>query len=292
MSKKSNTARLSIFSNALLIILKVVAGSISGSVSIISEAIHSTIDLVASFIAYAAVKISDRPPDKEHPYGHGKFENLSGVIEALLIVVAAIWIIFEAIHKIIEPTEIKSLEIGIVVLFISVIVNIIVSQKLYKVAIETDSIALEADALHLKTDVYTSAGVGIGILIIWLANYFWKVNLYFLDPIIAILLAFLIFKEAFKLFKKAFSPLVDTQLPDEEMNQIKTSINSFCTDCINYHKLRSRKSGHYKYVDFHLKVPKNLTVEESHNLCDKIEDEIVSKINNIEVNIHIEPCGK
>ncbi|MCF8296886.1 MAG: cation diffusion facilitator family transporter [Saprospiraceae bacterium] len=289
MSKKVKAARLSILSNTLLIIIKVVAGIISGSVSIISEAIHSGLDLVAAIIAYISVRISDLPPDREHPYGHGKYENLSGVIEALLILVAAIWIIYEAIHKIIEPGEIDSLGIGIFVMFISAIVNFFVSRRLYKVAIEADSIALEADALHLKTDVYTSAGVGFGILFIWIADYFWKADFYFLDPIIAILVALLILKEAFNLFKRAFSPLMDYKLPDDEIEEIKTCICNHCKGSIDFHNLRSRKAGHLKYVDFHLEVPANLTVEESHNLCDKIEKEIESKIKNIEVTIHIEP---
>ena len=164
MNAKVKIARLSIVSNTLLIMMKLAAGIISGSVSIISEAIHSSMDLVAAVIAYFSVRVSDNPPDSRHPYGHGKVENISGVIEAILIFIAAIWIILEAVRKLFgEKIELDSIAIGSVVMIVSAIVNTIVSRKLYKVARETNSVALEADALHLKTDVYTSAGVALGL---------------------------------------------------------------------------------------------------------------------------------
>jgi cation diffusion facilitator family transporter len=157
MNAKVKVAQLSIISNTLLIILKLAAGILSGSVSIISEAIHSSMDLIASVIAFFSVKVSDNPPDSRHPYGHGKVENISGVIEALLIFAAAIWIIFEAVKKLFgEKIELDSIALGSLVMIVSAIVNIFVSRRLYKVAHETNSVALEADALHLKTDVFTS----------------------------------------------------------------------------------------------------------------------------------------
>ena len=143
-------------SNTFLIVLKIVAGLVSGSVSILSEAIHSSMDLVASIIALFSVSVSSKPADKNHPYGHGKIENISGVIEGLLIFIAALLIIKEAIHKILNPTEISEVPIAIIVMCISALSNFLVSRQLYKVAKAEDSIALEADALHLKTDVYTS----------------------------------------------------------------------------------------------------------------------------------------
>ena len=154
MNVKVKTARLSIMSNTLLIIMKVVVGILSGSVSIISEAIHSSMDLVAALIAFFSVRVSDNPPDSKHPYGHGKVENISGVIEAVLIFAAAALIIIEAIKKLMgAEIELDNLWIGSLVMAISAVINIIVSRKLYKVARETKSVALEADALHLKTDV-------------------------------------------------------------------------------------------------------------------------------------------
>ena len=190
MKVKVRIARLSVISNTVLIIMKLAVGLISGSVSIISEAIHSTMDLLAAIIAFFTVRVSDTPPDAKHPYGHGKYENISGVIEAILIFIAAVWIVFEAIKKIIHPGEIESIGFGSLVMFISAIINTLVSRQLYKVARKTNSLALEADALHLKTDVITSLGVGLGLLLIWITG------LTYLDPVVAILVALLIFWES------------------------------------------------------------------------------------------------
>lgn len=282
MNRKVAVARLSILSNTLLILMKLVVGVISGSVSIISEAIHSFMDLLAAIIAFLSVRISDRPADSKHPYGHGKFENISGVVEAILIFVAAFWIIYEAVKKIIHPEPIGSIWIGVVVMAISAIVNVVVSRKLYKVAKETDSIALEADALHLKTDVYTSGGVAIGLALIWFTGY------YFLDPVVAILVALLILKESYQLFRKAYGPLLDIALPEEDVETISRVIREHCRGNIDFHNLRTRKSGNYKYVDFHLNLPSNMTVKEAHDLCDLIEQNIKKLVDHAEVTIHVE----
>lgn len=284
MNKKVKTARLSIISNVFLIIIKMIAGLLSGSVSILSEAIHSMMDLIAAIIAFFSVKISSRPPDPEHPYGHGKFENVSGVVEGMLILVAAAWIIYEALQKFTHNEEIEYLWLGIVVMGLSALVNTFVSRRLYRVARETDSIALEADALHLKTDVYTSAGVAIGILLIYITG------LHILDPIIAIMVALLIVVEAFRLIRNAYTPLLDTSLPQEDIKIIESVLNKFIKNCFQYHQVRTRKSGSHKYLDFHLEVPEQLSVKEAHDLCDNIEAELKKKIRFLDINIHIEPC--
>ena len=281
--KKVRTARLSIFSNIFLIIIKVIAGVLSGSVSIISEAIHSSMDLMAAIIAFFSVKISSNPPDKKHPYGHGKFENVSGVVEAILILVAAIWIIYEAIHKLINPAPVDTIGVGILVMTISGIVNYFVSHRLYKVAKETDSLALEADALHLKTDVYTSLGVAMGLGLLWFTNLQW------LDPLVAILVALLITYESTVLLKKAYNPLLDTALPENDMETIEHCIQKHLQPDMSYHQLRARRSGHYKYIDLHLEVPAQTSVAISHQICDDIEQEINLQFQNAEVQIHIEP---
>jgi cation diffusion facilitator family transporter len=285
LNKKVKTARLSIFSNLFLIAIKLVAGFLSGSVSILSEAIHSMMDLIAAVIAYFSVRMSSHPPDKEHPYDHGKIENISGVTEGLLILAAAGWIIYEAVDRLIEPAEMKFMHLAIVVMAFSAIVNILVSRRLYKVAHETDSIALEADALHLKTDVYTSAGVALGILIIWLTG------LHILDPVIAIAVALLIVAEAVKLIRNAYRPLLDTSLPAEELKKIESVLNKYTGNCFHYHNFRTRKSGSHRYLDFHLEVPEKMSVAEAHNLCDTIEAELKEKFTNLDINIHIEPCS-
>ena len=286
MDIKVRTARLSIFSNTFLIIIKIITGILTASVSILSEAIHSSIDLLASAIAFFAVKISSHKPDERHPYGHGKFENISGVIEGLLIFVAAFWIIYESIHKIIHPSEIKYFGIAASVMFISAIVNFFVSRRLYKVAKETDSIALEADALHLKTDVYSSLGVGFGMIVIWVTDW------HRFDPIIAIAVALFIMKEAYDLVKNAVNPLLDVQINDEELNKMEDIINNCCKNKNLKHKeLRSHKSGATHFIDFVLMVPPNMTVEESHNICDQLEKSIDKHYIDTDINIHVEPLS-
>jgi cation diffusion facilitator family transporter len=281
MHEKIRIARLSIFSNSGLIILKLLAGLFSGSVSIISEAIHSGMDLLAAVITYFSVKMSDTPPDSRHPYGHGKFENVSGVIEAILIFIAAGWIIYEAIQKMIKPSGVNNLVIGVSVMAVSAVVNTVVSRKLYRVAKKTDSIALEADALHLKTDVYTSAGVAVGLGFIWLTGW------HFLDPIVAILVALLIIRESWSLLRHAYSPLLDSSLSEDEMNIITDVIKK---RNLTFHGLRTRKSGHYRFADFHLELPETMALKAVHDICDEIEAEIKGKIHSIEVQIHVEPA--
>ncbi len=280
MNEKIKTARLSIFSNISLIIMKLLAGLLSGSVSIISEAIHSGMDLLAAVIAFFSVKMSDTPPDSKHPYGHGKFENVSGVIEAILIFIAAGWIIYEAIQKMLNPSGVENLGVGVAVMAVSAVVNTLVSRKLYQVAKKTESIALEADALHLKTDVYTSAGVAVGLLLIWITGW------HFLDPIVAILVALLIIKESFMLLRNAYSPLLDSSLSEEETSII---IGAITRRGLTFHNLRTRKSGHYRFVDFHLELPEKMTLKQVHEICDQVEDEIKGKFRHIEVQIHVEP---
>jgi len=282
VSKKVNTARLSVFSNSLLIVLKVMVGLVSGSVSILSEAIHSAMDLVASIVAWFSVRISDTPADEQHPYGHGKFENISGVIEALLIFVAAFWIIYEAVKKIIHPSDVEKIGYGFLVMLVSAGVNLLVSRRLYRVAKETESVALEADALHLKTDVYTSVGVATGLLLIYFTGIF------LFDPIIAILVAVMILKESYELFSRAYAPLLDKSLPSGEVEQISAIIRQYCTDGISFHDLRTRKAGNYKYIDFHLNLDPEMTVRHAHELCDRIEEAIKRSVEPAEVTIHVE----
>lgn len=281
MNPKVKTARLSIISNTLLIIMKVVVGILSGSVSIISEAIHSSMDLVAAIIAYFSVRVSDNPPDSKHPYGHGKVENISGVIEAVLILVAAALIIIEAVKKLLgEEIVLEKLWIGSIVMAISAVVNIIVSRRLYKVARETKSVALEADALHLKTDVYTSAGVALGLLLIIVTDIRW------LDPAVAILVALFIIWESFELLRRAFWPLLDSAWGEDEIAELKIKLNQMG---VNYHELRTRKAGNYRFIDIHVEVPGTESVGNAHQYCDMIEDELTAAFENLNVTIHIEP---
>ena len=282
MNKKVKIARLSVFSNTLLIAMKLVVGIISGSVSIISEAIHSSMDLIAAIIAFFAVRVSDTPPDSKHPYGHGKVENISGVIEGLLILFAAFWIITEAVKKMLgEPFDLQNIWIGAIIMFVSAVINTIVSRKLYKVARETNSVALEADALHLKTDVYTSLGVAVGLGLIILTGIKW------FDPVVAILVALFIIRESYHLLSRAFSPLLDTSWADDEREDLEKKLNKME---VNYHDLRTRIAGNYRFIDIHVEIPEGESVGNAHQYCDRIEEELKRNFQNLTVTIHVEPA--
>ena len=175
------------------------------------------------------------------------------------------------------------------VMIISTLVNIFVSRRLYKVAKRTESIALEADAIHLKMDVYTSAGVATGLLLMWVGSFFIHSKLlYYLDPLIAVLVAILILKESYLLFTKAYSPLLDVSLSQEEIGSIRSLIDKYCSSNISYHGLRTRKAGNFKYIDFHLNLSADMHVREAHDLCDTIENDIKRAFKNSEVTIHVE----
>jgi cation diffusion facilitator family transporter len=290
MNRAARTARLSILSNAVLIAIKLVVGFLSGSVSIISEAIHSLMDLAAAIMAFVSIRIAQRPADPGHPYGHEKVENVSGVIEAVLIFVAAGLIIFEAAKKLLHHEPVQHLWLGVAVMLISGVVNIFVSRRLYKVAGEEESVALEADALHLKTDVYSSLGVGAGLLVILLMERVLHISwAYYLDPVVALAIAVLILRESWGMLRKAFGPLVDTSIAPEELAAIQESVARYPN--VSVHSMRTRRAGGKKHIDFHLSVPEGMSVKESHDLCDLIEEDLDKKLSNTSVLIHIEPAG-
>lgn len=290
MNIKTATALLSVGSNSCLIAMKLVVGIMGGSVSIISEAIHSSIDLVAALIAFFSVRHSDIPPDENHPFGHGKVENVSGVIEAILILVASILIVIEAINKIIAPHVIEDIGFSFAVMLVSALVNLLVSRRLYTVAKAEHSVALEADALHLKADVITSLGVGLGLAAIWLAGMF-GLNWHILDPVLAIAVALFITREAVGMLMKAFRPLIDASLPEEDHAVISGAVAKYHPGSEPLHQLRTRQSGKHRHIDFHLNLPATMSVEQAHTICDAIEREIESRLSHTVVVIHVEPEG-
>jgi cation diffusion facilitator family transporter len=281
---KTGAAGLSVLSNTLLILLKLVAGILSGSVSIIAEAIHSGIDLLAALIAFVCLRIAGRPADREHPFGHGKMENVSGTIEAVLIFVAAIFIIYEAINRIITGASVEYLGIGIAVMAISVVVNIVVSRHLLRIARDSDSIALEADARHLTTDVYTSLGVLAGLVVVQVTG------LNILDPIIAIGVSIFILRTAYNLTRRAFPPLIDVKLPEDEEALIESTLGEHMGELVGFHELRTRKAGSERYVELHMMMARDASIERAHSLCDHLEEDIRSRLPHTHVTIHVEPC--
>jgi len=286
--EKISVARLSIYSNASLTLLKLFAGLLSGSVSILSEAIHSAMDLIAATIAYVSVRISGEPPDMRHAYGHGKYEDIAGLIEALLIIIAAFIIISEAIQKLFHPHEFESsfLLLGIVVMGISAVTNIFVSRRLMKIAKKTDSIALEGDAWHLRTDVYTSAGVMVGLIVVYITG------ITFLDPLIAIGVALFILKAGLSLTKKSYSDLIDCSLSEEEQKEIEEIALQYKGEFVNMHCLRTRRAGPEVFIEFHIAVEANTSVHDAHALLDTIEVALLRAYPRATVTIHLEACER
>ena len=280
---KQKAAVLSIFSNTTLIIFKVIAGILMGSVSVISEAIHSSIDLLASFIAFFSIKKASKAEDDEHPFGHGKYENVSGFVEALLILLAAALIVYEAISRMFEGRVVENVGAGIFVMLLAAVVNFVISMILLKAAKRTDSIALETDAMHLLTDVYTSLGVFVGLVLLKIT----KIPI--IDPITAILVAVLIVKTSIDLIKKSLNDLVDSKLPDEDIAKILKVLDSH-PQITRYHSLRTRRSGPTREIDVQVHVDENTSLVDAHRLCDCIEEEIKNIFpGESYVMIHPEP---
>ncbi|MDD5262063.1 MAG: cation diffusion facilitator family transporter [Methylacidiphilales bacterium] len=299
-----SAARLSIFSNTALTGAKILAGILTGSVSILAEAIHSGLDLAAAVVAYCAIRIATKPRDEDHHYGHGKFENLSGVIEALLIFVAAVWIIWESLHKLMHPAVLAHARIGIMVMAVSAGVNILVSRRLFRVAREYDSEALRADAWHLKTDVYTSLGVFGALVLAWLGGkLFPSANLQWLDPVCAIGVALLILKTSYDLTLSAGRDLLDVSLTANELEKIHAYLDGLIRDratrfqaghepVLGYHKLRTRKSGPNRFIDLHLELWPGITLARAKDTCEKVESGILALFPNASVTIHPEPAKR
>jgi cation diffusion facilitator family transporter len=289
--RKERVAMLSVASNSTLVVFKVIVGILIGSVSIISEAIHSGMDLLAAIIAMFSVKKSHLPADEVHPFGHGKVESITGLIEAVLIFIAGFWIIFEALKKLASAQTIESPGWGVAVMFLSACVNFFVSQRLFAVGRETDSIALTADAWHLRTDVFTSAGVMVSLGIIWVSHFFFEdPRIHWLDPVAAIFVAVFILKAAYDLTAQALGDLMDVKLPLDEEDWIRSVIVGHRPEIHGYHQLRTRKAGNFRFIEFHIKVDPRMTVETSHGITRDLKFQIMEKISNSTVTIHIEPC--
>lgn len=285
-NEKKFAATLSVISNTVLTVLKLVAGIISGSISIISETVHSLSDLLASAITYIAVSRSSLPADKTHPFGHGRYEDISGFIEGLLIIFASFLIIEEAIKKTIFGVNLETNNyIGIAAMSVSVIANFFVSRYLYKVAKKSESISLYADAEHLKTDILSSLGVLIGLVLIKFTGYV------ILDSIIAMLVALIILQAGFKISKQSFNNLLDCALPDSDIAKIKEIINSkkevlFCKE------IKSRRIGSEKKFEIVLVFDRNIELYKCHDVCNEIEACIRSEFDHVNIVIHQEPMTK
>jgi cation diffusion facilitator family transporter len=280
---KAGAAWLSVASNSLLVLLKLGVGFATGSISILSEAAHSGVDLFASAIACFAVRAAERPADPEHPYGHGKIENLSAVVEAALILAAAAYIVYEAYGRLFTPPPVRRLDLAFGVMALSAVLNWLVSRHLMRVAQATGSPALLADARHLSVDVYSSAGVMGTLLLMHVTGQ------PLLDPIIAILLAGLIVKVAWELTQEAGGGLLDSRLPPDEIARLRAVLEGD-SRVIGYHRVRARRSGAHRHIDLHLLVDPEMSLREAHHLAEEVEDRIRAELAHVSIITHVEPA--
>jgi cation diffusion facilitator family transporter len=282
-SPKTQAASLSVFSNALLVLLKLAVGLVAGSASVLSEAAHSAVDLLAAGIAYFSVRASDRPADDEHPYGHGKIESVSAVGEAVLIVAAAALIVYHAVRKLRTGSPVEHLGWGMAVMAFSALVNILVSGHLFRVAKATESVALEADAHHLRIDVYTSLAVFAGLAAVAITG---EVAV---DALFAIGVALLILKVAWDLTRESSGHLLDERLPPSEMGQIRDILEADAR-VLGYHKVRGRRSGSQRHIDMHLLLDESMSLADAHRLAEEVEDKIREAFRGVTIITHIEPA--
>jgi len=284
-STRSGTVRLSLGIVIGLVVLKVVVALITKSISVSAQAVDSFLDLFAIAIIFFAINVANRPADEEHPFGHGKVECVAAVVQAVLILTAGGLIIYSAVNRIIVGTMVELTEAGIGIMLISIIISTFLSRHLLKISRATDSIALESFAHNIAADVYSAAGVLAALVVIRFTG------LGILDPIIALVVALLILKAAYDVMRKAFGELVDIRLPQIEENEIESCIKEHSSQLAGFHEVRTRKSGGQRFIDLHLMLPKNASVEEADLMCDHLEQDIKKRLPNSDVTIHVEPCS-
>jgi len=272
---------LSVFAAFFLTLFKIIVGLLTGSLGILSEALHSTLDLVAAVITYFSVKVSDKPADKDHHYGHGKVENLSAFLETILLLITCVWIVYEAVGRLVSGNV--HIEVNIwsyVVVISSMVIDITRSRALMKVAKKHNSQALEADALHFSTDIWSSGVVLLGLVC---ANF----GFFYADAIAALVVAVIVVFVSVKLGRKAIDVLLD-KAPSGTINEVRETL-LLMPEVRHFHNLRIRTSGADTFIKVNVHLDPNLTLAEVHEVCDKIEDAIQKRIVRGEVFVHAEP---
>jgi cation diffusion facilitator family transporter len=284
-STKAGATKLLISVVLGLIIIKVVVGWLTGSISILAQAADSLLDLFAGIITFSAIRIAAKPADAEHPYGHGKVEDVAGAVQGILIFIAGGLIIYSAIDRIIKGSSIELVEAGVIVMVVSIVVSIFLSRHLLRVSRSTGSVALEANARNIATDVYSASAVLVGLAVVRFTN------LNVIDSIIAIGVAVYILKVAFDTIRKPISGLLDERLPPSQQTVIEDCLMKHSHEVSGFHALRTRRAGSQSYIDLHLVMARDISLEQAHQICDQVEAEIRIALREVSVTIHAEPCN-
>ena len=279
--EKNRVALISVFAAIFLTVFKIIVGVMTGSLGILSEALHSGLDLIAAVITYFSVRISDKPADKQHPYGHGKVENVSALMETILLLIVCVWIVYEATHRLVTGnTEIQVSIWAYIVVVTSIIVDISRSRALSRVAKKYNSQALEADALHFSTDIWSSTVVLMGLVCA-------QFGFFFADSVAALLVAFIVVLVSCRLGKKAIDMLLD-RAPEETVRQVESIMAEF-TEVKKFHSLQIRTAGADTFVKINIHLDPNMNLRQVHEICDYIEKTIASRIPRCETFLHAEP---
>ncbi len=282
---KNSAARLSIIAAAFLILLKTATGFLTGSISVWASLLDSAMDIFASTINFFAIRAAARPPDDDHAYGHGKVESLAGLFQAVVITISGLFLIREAILRLLHPQPTSGELLGIVSMLIATGVSIALVARLRRVARQTDSPVLSADALHYATDVFTNGGALIALLFLRLTG--WQLA----DPLISIAISLYILYSAFNVARDSVDVLMDKRLPLEVDEQIAEIVSRFHTQgVIGFHDLRTRRSGAQKFIDLHLEVARIMSLEEAHALTVQVLRTLETEIPRSRVQIHTDPA--
>jgi cation diffusion facilitator family transporter len=291
IQEKKKVALISVFAAIFLTGSKLIIGIVTNSLGILSEALHSGLDLIAAIITYFSVRVSDKPADREHNYGHGKVENLSALIETILLLVTCVWIIYEATHRIISGKGLELNTTQTIFSFIVVITSIVIdawrSRKLYAVAKKHNSQALEADALHFSTDIWSSAVVLLGLVCVKIYEWTKLPIFFYADSVAALIVAVIVLFVSYQLGKKAIDVLLDKS-PDNATQIVRNTLKEF-PEVLKYHSLKARTAGADTFIKFNVHFDPNLSLREVHDVCDKIESKLQLLIARSEIYIHPEP---
>ena len=281
--RAAGAAALSVGAAGALTTVKVVLGVLTGSVAVISEAVHSASDLVAALVAFWAIRAASKPPDRDHPYGHDRAENLASLLQGALVVAAGTFVAVEAIRRLFgSPEPVRRVDLALVVIGVSAIVALVVSLRLRRVAHATGSSALAADAIHLATDVWTTAAVGVGLLAVRATGSRW------IDAAVALLVSMFVVGVGARLCWASANVLADSNLPDDEIFRVEAVLAELSVDGLSFHKLRGRQAGRKRHIDLHMVVPPETTVRAGHQLSGRVKQAVASAVPNAEVLIHLE----
>ena len=285
-STKAGATKLLIMVVSALTVFKVIVGWLTGSISILAQATDSLLDLFAAVVTFSAIRFAAKPADAKHPYGHGKVEDIAGVGQGVFILVTAGLIIYSSIERITKGASVELIESGMAVMLFSIMVSVFLSRHLLKVSRRTNSVALEANAHNIAADVYSASAVLLGMLVVRFTHFS------IIDPILAIGVAAYVLKVALDTIRKPMSSLLDEKLPSLEQSAIEQSLEKHRQEVAGFHALRTRRAGSQSYIDLHLVMNKDISLEQAHRICDQVEAEIRSVLPDASVTIHVEPCDE